>query len=99
MHVDDLADACFFLLQEYNESEIINIGSGKESSIKELAEFISYELKYSGTLIFDKTKQDGTPRKLLDSSKINLLGWGPKIKFQEGINNTVNEFLESRYFK
>jgi GDP-L-fucose synthase len=95
LHVDDLANACFFLFQEYNECEIINIGSGKEITIRELAELISFELKYFGTLIFDNTKKDGTPRKLLDSSKINSLGWKPKIMLQEGIRKTIKEFLKS----
>jgi GDP-L-fucose synthase len=97
LHVDDLADACYFLLRKYDESGIINIGSGREISIKELAEFISYELKYLGILIFDSEKEDGTYRKLLDSSKIKVLGWKSKIRLQEGINKTINEFLESRY--
>lgn len=97
LHVDDLADACYFLLRKYDESGIINIGSGREISIKELARFISYELKYLGILIFDSEKEDGTYRKLLDSSKIKALGWKSKIRLQEGINKTINEFLESRY--
>ena len=97
LHVDDLADACYFLLRKYDESGVINIGSGREISIKELAGFISYELKYLGILIFDSEKEDGTYRKLLDSSKIKALGWKSKIRLQEGINKTINEFLESRY--
>jgi GDP-L-fucose synthase len=97
LHVDDLADACYFLLRKYDEGGIINIGSGKEISIRELAEFISHELNYSGIFIFDSEKEDGTYRKLLDSSKIKSLGWESKISFQEGINKTINEFLESRY--
>jgi GDP-L-fucose synthase len=97
LHVDDLADACFFLLQKYNEKEIINIGSGKEISIKELAQLITNELNYSGTFIYDNSKQDGTFRKLLDSSKINSLGWKPKIKLKEGLSKTIYEFLESKY--
>lgn len=97
LHVDDLADACYYLLRKYDESGIINIGSGREISIKGLAGFISYELKYLGILIFDSEKEDGTYRKLLDSSKIKALGWKSKIRLQEGINKTINEFLESRY--
>jgi GDP-L-fucose synthase len=94
LHVDDLADACFFLLRKYDESEIINIGSGKEISIKELAEFISYELNYSGIFIFDNEKEDGTPRKLLDTGKINNLGWKASIELREGISRTIKEFKD-----
>jgi GDP-L-fucose synthase len=99
LHVDDLAEACFFLLKEYNESEIINIGFGDEISIKELAELICCELKYSGAIIFDNEKSDGTPRKLLDSHKIKILGWKPKIKLRDGLKITIKEFIESRYFE
>jgi GDP-L-fucose synthase len=92
MHVDDLSDACFFLLNNYNEKGLINIGSGIEISIKELAELISLEVNYQGQLIFDNTKLDGTPRKLMDSTKINKLGWSAKIPLKIGIKETINEF-------
>ena len=95
LHVDDLANACLFLLRKYDEGGIINIGSGKEISIRELAELISRELNYSGIFNFGSEKENGTYRKLLDSSKIKSLGWEPKICFQEGIKKTINEFLES----
>ena len=91
LHVDDLADACFFLLQNYNEKGLVNIGSGTDVSIKELAELIVDEVGYSGELVFDKTKPDGTPRKLMDTSKINGFGWRPIIKLKEGINRTIKE--------
>ena len=91
MHVDDLADACYFLLQNYNESGHINIGWGEDVSIKELATLIASEVGYTGSLEFDSTKPDGTPRKLLDTSKINNLGWKPSIKLQEGIRKTIAE--------
>ena len=94
LHVDDLADACYFLLRKYDESGIINIGSGREISIKELAEFISYELNYSGIFIFDNEKEDGTPRKLLDTGKINNLGWKASIELREGISRTIKEFKD-----
>lgn len=91
MHVDDLADACFFLLQNYNEFGIVNIGWGDDVSIKEIAMLIAAEVGYTGALEFDTTKPDGTPRKLLDTTKINNLGWKPFIKLQEGIMRTVGE--------
>jgi GDP-L-fucose synthase len=94
LHVDDLADACYFLLQNYNEKGFINIGSGIDISIKDLAQLIVTEVQYKGQLIFDTTKPDGTPRKLLDISKINSLGWRPKILLQIGIKKTINEFLK-----
>ena len=91
MHVDDLADACYFLLQNYNEAGHVNIGWGEDVSIKELAYIIASEVGYTGTLEFDNTKPDGTPRKLLDTSKINKLGWKPTIKLQQGIRRTIAE--------
>ncbi len=91
LHVDDLADACFFLLQNYNEQGLVNIGCGKDVSIKELAELIVSEVKYKGQLEFDTTKLDGTPRKLMDISKINNLGWQSKITLNEGLKTTINE--------
>lgn len=94
MHVDDLADACYFLLQNYNEAGHINIGWGEDISIKQLAEIIVRELGYKGTLEFDTTKPDGTPRKLLDTSKINNLGWRPSIKLEDGIRRTILEIVD-----
>ena len=91
MHVDDLADACYFLLQNYNEAGHVNIGWGEDVSIKELASLVAVEVGYTGTLEFDTTKLDGTPRKLLDTTKINNLGWKPSIKLQEGIRRTIAE--------
>ena len=92
MHVDDLADGCFFLLQNYNESSLINLGSGIDISIKELAILIANSIGYNGELYFDNTKPDGTPRKLMDSSKINSLGWYPKIKLEIGIKDSISDF-------
>jgi len=91
MHVDDLAYACFFLLQNYDEAGHVNIGWGEDVSIKELAEAIATEVGYIGALEFDNSKPDGTPRKLLDTTKINKLGWKPSIKLQEGIRMTIGE--------
>jgi GDP-L-fucose synthase len=91
MHVDDLANACYFLLQNYNEAGLVNIGWGEDVSIKELAEMIAVEIGYTGSLEFDTTKPDGTPRKLMDTTKINNLGWKPSIKLKEGISKTIEE--------
>ena len=91
LHVDDLAEACYFLLQNYNEQGIVNIGCGKDVSIKELAEMIVVEVGYQGQIVFDTTKPDGTPRKLMDTSKINELGWQPMINLVNGIKRTLLE--------
>jgi GDP-L-fucose synthase len=93
LHVDDLADACYFLLQNYNEKGLVNIGCGTDISIKELSEIIVTEVEYEGQLLFDLTKPDGTPRKLMDTSKINSLGWCSQISLKDGIFKTINEFL------
>jgi GDP-L-fucose synthase len=81
----------YFLLQNYNEAGHINIGWGEDISIKELAETITTKVGYEGTLEFDITKPDGTARKLLDTTKINNLGWKPSISLQEGIKRTIDE--------
>ena len=94
MHVDDLADACFFLLQNYNEGGILNIGWGEDVSIKEIAALIAAEVGYKGSLVFDTTKPDGTPRKLMDTTKINNLGWKPSITLKEGIRRTIAEVAD-----
>jgi GDP-L-fucose synthase len=93
MHVDDLANACCFLLQNYNEAGLVNIGWGEDVSIKELAEMIADEVGYVGALEFDATKPDGTPRKLMDSTKINNLGWKASIKLNDGISKTIEEVM------
>jgi GDP-L-fucose synthase len=94
LHVDDLADACYFLLQNYNEQGIVNIGCGIDISIKELAELIVTEVNYEGQLVFDPNKPDGTPRKLLDISKMNKLGWKSSIKLKEGIRKTIKQVYD-----
>jgi GDP-L-fucose synthase len=91
MHVDDLADACYFLLQNYDEPGHVNIGWGSDVSIKQVAETIASEVGYKGKLEFDTNKPDGTPRKLLDSTKINNHGWKPSIKLEDGIRRTIEE--------
>ena len=94
LHVDDLADACYFLLKNYNEQGLVNIGCGTDVTIKELAELIVSEVGYKGELVFDKTKPDGTPRKLMDTNKINNLGWCAKTNLFDGIKKTVSEYLK-----
>ena len=93
LHVDDLADACYFLLQNYNKQDLVNIGSGSDISIKELAELIVAEVGYEGNLVFDTTKLDGTPIKLMDVSKINNFGWQPSYLLKEGIQKTISEVI------
>jgi GDP-L-fucose synthase len=94
MHVDDLADACYFLLQNYNQAGLVNIGWGEDVTIKDLATLIASEVGYTGSLEFDTTKPDGTPRKLMDTSKLTNLGWKPSIKLEEGIRRTIGEVME-----
>jgi GDP-L-fucose synthase len=91
LHVDDLADACYFLLQKYNQQGLVNIGCGTDISIKELAELIVSEVGYKGQLLFDTTKPDGTPRKLMDTNKLTNLGWKARINLKEGISTTLKE--------
>ena len=94
LHVDDLADAVVYLLQKYNEEAIVNIGWGEDLTIRQLAETIMSAIGYSGTLAFDHSKPDGTPRKLLDVSRLQNLGWRPRITLQTGIESTYAWFKE-----
>ncbi len=91
MHVDDLADACFYLMQEYDEPGFINIGTGEDITIKELAELIKEITGFKGRIVFDTSKPDGTPRKLLDVSKLHARGWKHKIGLREGIESVYYE--------
>ena len=102
LHVDDLANACVFLMQlplekfnkdKNNHSSHINVGSGEEFSILELARLISNVVGYNGEIIFDRSKPDGTPRKVLDCSKLRATGWRPSIKFAQGIAQTYEQYL------
>ncbi len=92
LHVDDLARACVFLLENYNQSQFLNVGSGEEISIKDLAQLIAEVVGYQGRISFDPGKPDGTPRKVMDSSKIRALGWESKIHLREGIFQAYGEF-------
>jgi GDP-L-fucose synthase len=93
LHVDDLADACYFLMKNYNQNEIVNIGSGKEITIKDLSNLISEIVGFEGKIVFNTEKPDGTPRKLLDVSKLKKLGWSSKISLEEGITSVYREYL------
>ena len=93
MYVDDMADACVFLMESGYKDGLINIGVGEDVSIKELAELVCKVVRYEGELVFDTTKPDGTPRKLLDVSKLTALGWKPKTSLADGINYAYKDFL------
>lgn len=96
LHVDDMADACYFLMQEYNGSQHVNVGVGEDLSIRELAELIQKIVGYEGELIWNTDKPDGTPRKLMDVSKIHAMGWRHKIDLESGIRATYRDFLENQ---
>jgi GDP-L-fucose synthase len=91
LHADDMADACFYLMQHYNEKGLINIGAGEDISIKELALLIKEITGYDGNLVFDTTKPDGTPRKLMDVSKLRSYGWESTIGLESGIRKVYEE--------
>jgi GDP-L-fucose synthase len=95
LYSDDLAEACIFLMENYNSNEIINIGSGKEITIRDLAYLIKAIVGYEGEIKFDVTKPDGTPRKLLDCSKIHSFGWKHSIELEEGILRTYGDFVKN----
>jgi GDP-L-fucose synthase len=98
MYVDDLADAAIFLMNTYNSSDIINVGTGKDVTIRELAEIIKKTVGYTGGLEYDTSRPNGTPQKLLDLSKLHNLGWQHKIELEEGISKTYQHFLkENKY--
>ncbi|HPH84997.1 MAG TPA: GDP-L-fucose synthase [Ferruginibacter sp.] len=97
LHVDDAAMACYFLMQRYESPEIINVGSGLDYTIKEMATTIKKITNYPGNIIFDEAKPDGTPRKLLNIDKIRALGWKAVIDLEEGLASTYNNF-EKNYF-
>ena len=89
LYADDMANACVFLMEQYNGSDIINIGTGTDVSILELAQLIGESVGYQGKIVFDTSKPDGTPRKLLDVNKINALGWKAKVPLAEGVKKTI----------
>jgi len=96
LHVDDLADAAVFLMQRYDDEEILNVGVGEDLRIDELAALVASVVGYEGEMVYDTTKPDGTPRKLLDVSRLFSLDWRPKIGLREGIEETYRWYLEHR---
>ena len=95
LYVDDLADACVYLMNTYSGNETVNLGTGKELSIKELAELVKKVVGFKGNITFDTTKPDGTPRKLLDVSKLEKLGWTYKTELEDGIKLAYEDFLNN----
>ena len=96
LHVDDLADACVFLMENYDSDQPINVGVGTDLTIAELARTVAAAVGFEGRLVFDPSKPDGTPRKLLDTSKINALGWAARIPLEVGIARTCDWFRENQ---
>ena len=94
LHSDDLADAVLFLMENYNDSEIVNVGCGEDQTIRVLAETISEVVGYSGSLVFDSSRPDGTPQKMLDISKIRVLGWTPEITLKNGLKQVYQWYTE-----
>ena len=96
LHVDDLAQACLMLLDRYDSEQTINVGCGEDLPIKELAETVAEVVGFTGTIEWDTSKPDGMPRKLLDTSRINALGWTPQISLREGLASTYEWYLANR---
>lgn len=94
LHADDLADACAFLLQLENPPDLVNVGCGTDVTIRELVEMVAEVVGYKGQIVWDKSKPDGTPRKLLDTTRLNQLGWQPQISLKDGLAHTYASFLE-----
>jgi GDP-L-fucose synthase len=95
LHVDDLADACLFLMNNHDGTDLHNIGTGTDVTIRELAEIIAAAVGFSGALVYDASKPDGTPRKLLDVTKINQAGWTARIPLKEGIKDVYSWYSEN----
>ena len=95
LYVDDLADACLFLMENYSGNETVNVGSGKELTIRELTEIVARVIGFEGKISWDTSKPDGTPRKLLDVSKLEKLGWTYKVELEEGIRLAYEDFLNN----
>ena len=97
MHVDDVADACLYLMKTYDNIEFINISSQEELSIKKIAELIKDITSFSGKIYWDISKPDGTPRKIMDNSKLTAMGWSPKIKLNEGLKMVFDEIKNNQF--
>jgi GDP-L-fucose synthase len=98
LHVDDLADALYLLMQKYEQPQFVNVGAGEDCTIAELAEWIAETVGYTGTILYDTSKPDGTPRKLLDVSRMHALGWHHRISLRDGLRATYAWALENRVF-
>lgn len=96
LYSDDLAEACVYLMDHYSEEQFINIGSGSEITIKELAETVSKIIGFQGKIVWDSSKPDGTPRKLMDSSRLFALGWKPRVGLEEGIRLAYQDFCKTK---
>ena len=96
LYADDLAGACVFLMQHYSEEQFINVGFGSDLSIRELAELIKRVVGFAGNIVWDASKPDGTPRKLMDSSRLFALGWRPQIDLETGVRRTCEDFLRKQ---
>ena len=96
LYADDLASACVFLMQNYSEEQFINVGSGSEITIRDLSELVKRIVGFSGEIVWDKSKPDGTPRKLMDSSRLFALGWKPKVDLETGIRLAYADFLANQ---
>ncbi len=96
LYADDLADACYFLMENYNEPNLINIGTGEDLTIKDLALAVKKTVGFEGELVFDTTKPDGTPRKLMDVTKLHNLGWKHQIELEEGLNLAYQDYLSKK---
>jgi len=99
LHVDDLADACLYLMRSYSDEKLVNVGVGTDVSIRELADLVAQTVGYSGGLKFDASKPDGTPRKLMDVSRLTALGWKAKIPLQQGLEQTYQWFLDNAGYR
>ena len=93
LHVDDLAEACLFLMEKYESPDLINVGAGEDLRIRDLAELVKKVIGYTGDIVWDSSKPDGTPRKLLDVSHLNKLGWNARIGLEAGVDSTYNWWL------
>lgn len=96
LYVDDLADACYWLMENYNEPEFVNVGSDEELTIKDLAERLCREMNFDGKIYWNTEKPNGTPRRKMDNSKLRALGWSPKVKFDEGLKRTVEWYRQNK---
>jgi GDP-L-fucose synthase len=97
LFVDDLADACFLLMEHYNEKQFVNVGCGEDISIKDLTELVKKVVGYQGEIRFDTSKPDGTPRKLMDATKLRNMGWKPQITLEAGIALAYQDFLKGKF--